>query len=285
MNLMQFKNTILFFYITLISNIYSSDSLFDCQASRPEMAGLHNMIVFGIPGDQKYAYHLPLFAGGINGHHGHVTMHTYQGIWNIDFDEQTNRAYKDKFNNTLSDQNPIPLFSLSPKGDRFKVPDLICSDVFVTAALTVYGHVESNPNFPAPELLVNTLSKVKFTGRSVFARKFDGSSKKHLTYILFGTSKQQYLAHYLTDDENSFDQVLAVSVGEELIKEIENNNIIVSVPLNENNLNRVNQSSSLNNSFSIDVKNLLKVKIKEKLHSITIKSEIYFNNNSDLRVD
>lgn len=289
MKLSKIKNTILFLCMTLTSNIYSSHSLFDCQAPRPEMAGLHNMIVFGVPGDQKYAYHLPLFAGNVNGSHGHVFMHVYQGIWNIDFDEETNSAYSNKFAGTFDKQSPVPLFSLSPKGAKFKVPDVICSDLFVTDAVTVYGHIESNPNFPAPELLVNKLSKIKFSGPSIFARKFDGSSKEKLTYILFGTSKQQYLAHYLTDDGNNFDQILAVRVGDDLIKEVEKNeNIIVTVPVNENNLKIVNQSSSKNNSLSIDVSstnNNLKIEVNGKLYNSTITSEIYFNNNGDLQVD
>ena len=167
------------------------------------MSGLHNMVLFGSPKDELYVYHLPLLAGIINGEQGHVLMHVYQGLWKIGMDENTKTAYSIKFNQEVSAKNPFPFFSISPRENQFKVPEMICNSGFEMKAISAYGHVESNPKFPVPELLVNHLSKIFVKGKTIFARRFDGSSREELTYILFGTSKQQYMAHFITDNENS----------------------------------------------------------------------------------
>ena len=133
----------------------------------------------------------------------------------------------------------MPFFSISPRGKRFTVPQIICEESFSFQALFAYGHVESNPNFPVPDLLVPNPVKVQKKYKTVFARRFDKSSQKQLTYILFGKEKHFYLVHYLTDDENSFDQILSLKVNQEntsKFKEIlnQNQNLVVTLDLSRN---------------------------------------------------
>jgi len=256
------------------------------------MAGSHNMVLFGDPDDQLYSYHLPLFAGKVNGEQGHVFMHVYQGIWGVKLDEVTEVAYKAKFKKETSLKTPFPFFSFSPRGERFKVPEMICNESFKTKVLSVYGHVESNPNFPAPELLIeNNLSRLT-KEQTVFARRFDGSFKDHLTYILFGTDKQQYLVHYLTDDENSFDQILAVKIDDTLLGELKKkgSNILVTVPTQGNSkLVKVqNGSQKENNMLSISTGSInqqIEVMVNEKFFKVQVKGSVYYNDNGDLRVE
>jgi hypothetical protein len=278
----------------LVARIAMAAPIYDCSSPRPEMAGFHNMVLFGVPGDELYVYHLPLFAGAVNGSSGHVLMHVYQGLWNIQLDAVTKKAYDLKFSNKRTSEDPFPFFSIAPKGNRFKVPEMICNPNFSLSAAAVFGHVESNPDFPAPEQLVNQLSTVSVKGETVFARRFDGISKTELIYFIFGTPKQYYMAHFLTDDENSFDQIVAVEIESGSLKNQVVNDVVslVSIPvIPENDLISIPEYSSQkspNNKWKLPVTPLGKtLKVTTAKTSIAgeikIVGEIYFNNNSDLR--
>jgi hypothetical protein len=282
------KTIILLISFLVFLNIHRVEALYDCKSERSEMAGLHNMILFGVPGDQLYSYHLPLFAGEVNGTHGHVHMHTYQGIWKVKLDDETTLSYEKKFNEQNVKKLQKPFFSFSPKGNKFKVPDMICSNSFQTDVLAAFGHIEGNSNFPPPEPLVNKLSKLTVDGGVVFARKFDGSSKEKLTYILFGTEKQQYLIHYLTDDENSFDQILTINVEEKLLMKLKKSSVLVSVPIDVNtNLKKIdNNSHEKNNKLYINhfLKNNIKVLSDGLVYDIEVTGVVYYNENGDVKV-
>ena len=87
--------------------------------------------------------------------------------------------------------------------------------------------------------------------KTVFANKFDGTSKEELTYILFGTEKQLYLSHFLTDDENSFDQVVAISSSDLLFEKFKSSkeSLLVSVPVELNtNLVAINNGAKKANN-------------------------------------
>jgi len=272
----------LYFLVILFTTHIScaSASLYDCSSPRPEMAGHHNMVVFGKPDDQVYAYHLPLFQGEVNGQSGHILMHVYQGLWNISLKPEVFKAYKEKFEEKKSDQNKIPFFSISPQKKAFKVPELICEQDFEFEALLVYGHVEGNPNFPKKELFLPSLVNVAKKGKTLFARRFDQSSKKDLTYILFGTEKQLYIAHYLTDNENSFDQILAVDIKNLKSKK----NILEKLRFTESLLVAV---KSVSNGFKIDADTLNKkvdLSLGGETIPVSITTEVYFNNDNDLKV-
>lgn len=268
---------------------------YDCALPRPEMAGFHNMVLFGAPDDELYVYHLPLFAGATNGVSGHVLMHVYQGLWNVKLDQATKSAYDQKFSKEKSSVKPFPFFSIGPKVNRFKVPDMICSPGFSLSAVTVFGHIESNPDFPQPEALVGDLSTISVKGQTLFARLFDGSTKSELTYVIFGTSKQHYMAHYLTDDENSFDQIVAVEILDEALKArietggaklvtvaVSPENALESIPENSNQKNP-------NNKWKLPVlAGLGKVIVIGDSQSplsgrVRVTAEIYFNKNDDLK--
>lgn len=101
------------FLILLTVSIFdakANQSLYDCNSSQPEAPGFHNMVLFGNPEDKVYTYHLPLFKGKINGEHGHVMMHVYQGIWEVELDQETMNSYKNKFMAKKSLKNPFPFF-------------------------------------------------------------------------------------------------------------------------------------------------------------------------------
>lgn len=166
---------------------------------------------------------------------------------------------------------------------------MICNDGFQTDVLVTYGHIESNLNFPAPEQLVNKLSKLMVVGEAIFARRFNCRSQSELTYILFGTKKQQYLIHYLTDDENSFDQILSVTVDKSLLKNLKGSRAsLVTVPLDKNLSKVKNNSFAKNNKFSIPTNPLMqkvRVMTNGKEYEVQVNGLIYFNDNSDLHVD
>lgn len=283
----------------LVTRIALADTLYDCKSDRPEMAGFHNMVLFGTPEDELYVYHLPPFLGEVNSSE-HVRMHVYQALWNIQLDAGTQKAYNIKFSNERTAMNPFPFFSIGPKGNSFKVPEMICDPGFSLSAEAVFGHVENSPriihpNFPRPEKLVNKLSIVSVKGKTIFARRFDGTSKSTLTYFIFGTPKQYFMAHYLTDDENSFDQIVAVEIENGNFKtEVSKANMsLVNVPVvPENGLISIPEystQSSPNNKWKLPVTPLgktLNVSTDGETSvtgQIKIMGEIYFNNDSDLR--
>ncbi|MBK8201499.1 MAG: hypothetical protein IPK68_03965 [Bdellovibrionales bacterium] len=265
--------TILLVGAILISKFAAAAPAYDCTSPRPEMAGFHNMVLFGAPDDELYVYHLPLFAGTTNGAAGHVLMHVYQGLWNVQLDAATKSAYDLKFSNERTPANPFPFFSIGPKGNRFKVPEMICNPNFSLSALAVFGHVESNPDFPQPAKLIKDLSAVTVKGQAVFARRFDGAARSALTYFIFGTPKQHYMVHFLTDDENSFDQIVAIEIVDSDLKTVVENAgaAFVTVPvISENELAPITENAnqiSPNNKWKLPVSSLGKV-IRER-HKIT----------------
>lgn len=286
--------TLLIILGILATEVVSAAPLYDCNSPRPEMAGFHNMVLFGVPGDELYAYHLPLFTGAVNGTSGHVLMHVYQGLWNVQLDPATKAAYDLKFSNERTAMNPFPFFSIGPKGKTFKVPEMICNPKFSLSALAVYGHIESNPDFPQPEKLLNQISTVQVKGEPILARRFDGTAKSVLTYIIFGTSKQYYMAHYLTDDESSFDQIVGIEILDPNLKAaVEKSGVsFVTVPvIAENGLNAITENAnqvSPNNKWKLPVSPIGKsVTVSEAKFSVTgkikVTGEIYFNKNEDLR--
>lgn len=278
------------FLIMLISKCaFAEPALYDCSSPRPEMAGFHNMILFGEPNDQLYAYHLPLFAGEVNGASGHVFMHVYQGLWKVSLDSEVKEKYSEKFEEKKNSKMKIPMFSFSPRGDTFKVPEAICDKGFETDAVVVYGHVESNPQFPAPELLSQKLAKVKMQ-ETIFSRRFDGTAQENLTYILFGSKKQYYAAHYLTDDENSFDQILSVKIEDDKVKELieQEGGAIVTIPIKLNpGLDAVKGAEGLkskNNKFKLPIGQMVVFEFQTQELSLKVESQIYFNDNGDLQI-
>jgi hypothetical protein len=286
---------ILLLFSLLVSKLAGAAPAYDCASPRPEMAGFHNMVLFGAPDDELYVYHLPLFAGATNCVTGHVLMHVYQGLWNVQLDAATKTAYNQKFSKESTSANPFPFFSIGPKANRFKVPDMICTPDFSLSAHTVFGHVEGNPDFPQPERLVGDLSMISLKGQALFAKRFYGSSKSELTYVMFGTAKQYYMAHYLTDDENSFDQIVAIEIMDQALKAlvVTGGATLVTVPVSEENelepITEYANQKSPNNKWKLPVSlgagKVIRVSDSQSpvTGRIQVTAEIYFNKNDDLK--
>ncbi len=276
------------------TNTLIAASFYDCSLPRPEMAGFHNMVLFGTPDDKLYVYHLPLFAGNVNGTSGHVLMHVYQGLWNVKLDDSTKSAYDLKFSMEKTAINPFPFFTIGPKENRFKVPEMICNPNFSLKALVTYGHIEGNPQFPEPVQLINQLSMIRVQGNTILARRFDGTVRSTLTYFIFGTSKQYYMVHFLTDDENSFDQIVAVEINDPSFKDAieKRGGIVVNIPIiPENDLVLLNENvkqNSPNNKWKLPTATLGKTILVTDTESsvpiqVKVMGEVYFNNNEDLK--
>lgn len=269
-------------------------SLYDCSSPRSEMAGFHNMVLFGTPEDTLYVYHLPLFVDNVNGMSGHVLMHVYQGLWNVNLDAATKSAYELKFAMEKTATNPFPFFTIGPKENPFKVPEMICNPNFTLKALATYGHIEGNPQFPEPIQLTSQLSTVTVQGNTILARRFDGTTKSALTYFVFGTSKQHYMVHFLTDDENSFDQIVAVEITDPAFKKIieKEGGVLVNIPIiPENELVMLSENAKQirpNNKRKLSTVPLGKIVSVTDIETsvnvqVKVTGEIYFNSNEDLR--
>ncbi|MGE0527577.1 MAG: hypothetical protein AB7G93_23385 [Bdellovibrionales bacterium] len=269
-------------------------SHYECTSERPENVGFHNMVMFGKPDDQLYVYHLPLFTGSVNGETGHVLMHVYQGLWKVQLDAATHAAYASKFKEKKSDTTPFPFFTIGPQIKKFKVPEMFCNPGFSLQAFAVFGHIEGNRAFPAPEPLLEELSTVSVVDAPVFARRFDGQGLSALTYMIFGTPKQHYMAHFLTDDESSFDQIVAIDILDANLKALvaAQGTVIVKVPVLEENgvmaLPEYAGHESSNNKWKLRTSPLGQViKVADSKSStagqVKVTGEIYFNNNGDLR--
>ncbi|NRA68126.1 MAG: hypothetical protein HRU19_26825 [Pseudobacteriovorax sp.] len=284
----QFKATLIALTSLLMGQ---ASAAYDCEQPATEMSGFHNMVVFGKPGTQLYAYHLPLFPGQINGARGHVLMHTYQAIWPITLDDDSAKSYEQTFAQRQSAADMFPFFSLSPRGERFKVPDMICDPEFKTDVLLAYGHVEGNPQFPRPEAITSGLSQITVSAPTTFAIKFDKGVKNDLTYLLFGKDDSYYLVHHLNNNENSYDQIIAVSFGDEAKAKlgalIEAKEVVI--PINKDQIEeRIDANASTNhNKYKIKALSGGKVAVTfgDDTLEATIIEEIYFNENADLKVN
>lgn len=279
-------------FSVFLSSSFARKISYDCSSAPHEMAGFHNMVLFGHPDDQLYSYHLPLFQGDINGNQGHVLMHVYQGLWKVQLDLETTLAYKEKFQLVKSSNNPFPFFSFSPQGHPFKVPEMFCNSNFETDVLAVYGHIEGNPNFPSPSPLVQSKSKLMVDKMGpLVAQRFNGTAKSSLTYILFGNENHQFLVHYLTDNENSFDQIVSISIPQTLQSLLLNNTGTLELnfsKIDNTNLIPINNGAATeNNSLGLPTTPLGQTVVatyNNQKYELKILGSIYFNGNADLKI-
>jgi hypothetical protein len=158
-----------------------------------EPPGVHGMLVFGA--EKIYVSHLPMF----------VPQHRYQGIWEVTFGEQGDRSYRAEH---ARRDNAGRLFTLVPK-ELFRLPDLTGARMSFRADVFV-GHFEREATKPR-RILANATVKVK---EQVHFHPFRTSHHRPdaLTYLLFGTGKELFLAHWI-GVAPSYDQVLAVTAG------------------------------------------------------------------------
>jgi hypothetical protein len=154
-----------------------------------ETVGIHGMLVFG--GETIYVSHLPMF----------MPQHRYQGIWEVSFGEEGDRAYRAE---RARSGNAGKIFTLEPL-EKFRLPELTSGRTSFTADVFL-GHFERTGNrLLLPKATVTLRRTVHWHPfRAVHART------KPLTYVLFGQGKETYLAHWISTSPN-YDQVLAVT--------------------------------------------------------------------------
>ena len=168
----------------------------------------HNMLVFG---EKKiYLSHLPMFDGVNEDKTEFTAPHRYQVILEVTFQKG-----KQNLQNVYSDdrrKNPnIKIYTLNP--EKFVLPRLGLgspqSPLLPGFKAKVFrGHLEKGGQ------VVRGLEDVDVKViRIVHFRKFNphASQPADLKYLLFGSSQETFLAHYINKPPD-FDQVLSVKV-------------------------------------------------------------------------
>lgn len=153
-----------------------------------EPPGHHGMLVFG--GEAIYASHLPMF----------MPQHRYQGIWEVSFGEEGDRAYRAE---RARSGNAGKIFTLSPT-ERFRLPELTSGRTSFKADVFL-GHFEREGN---QRILRDATVTLR---RQVHWHPFRAAHARPvpLTYALFGKGMETYLAHWISTAPN-YDQILAV---------------------------------------------------------------------------
>jgi|GEM_PF-1836561 len=154
---------------------------------------LHGMRIVGEK--SIYLSHMGLFPS---------KCHDYQALFEVSFTGQADP--QDKY---LTAQKASPNnneFTLKPKGE-FMLPDLNSGAITSFKADIFEGQYERSQTQPKM-IAENVIVTVK---RVLHFRVFDPSAtlSPNIEYLLFGTSKEQYVAHKLTRP-NDFDQILSV---------------------------------------------------------------------------
>ncbi|MGB8629927.1 MAG: hypothetical protein WCD69_11120 [Xanthobacteraceae bacterium] len=140
-----------------------------------------------------YLSHLPMFH----------SPHEYQAIVEVDLGEAGDSVY-------LEDRKSHPLenvYTLQPQ-EKFVLPAMIQNPTTFVAKI-YRGHFERGGTVIAESVPVK-ITKV------IYFKKFETNASKPagLYYILFGSSREQFVAHLITAKPD-FDQVLRVEVADD----------------------------------------------------------------------
>jgi hypothetical protein len=192
---------------------------------------VHNMLVVGQ--DTVFLSHLPMFQGMNLTKTDFTSPHRYQVILQGTF-TQGGQNVQDVYAKDRRSNPNVKMYTLSP--ERFVLSRLFTPDpqqpMLKTFKATVFrGHLErgGQPIEGLANVLVN-ITKV------VHAHKFDPTNDKpaNLTYVLFGTGQELFLAHRITKPPD-FDQILSVKVdGDQLTDEALNRGVEVVLLDREN---------------------------------------------------
>lgn len=169
-----------------------------------ERPATHGMLMV----DSKHIYlsHLPMFR----------SPHDYQAILEIDLGSAGNSVY-------LADRKSHPsekIYTLEPQ-EQFVLPAMIQNPRTFPAKI-YRGHFERGGTPIAQSVPVKITNVIYF-------KKFEKDAHKPagLDYILFGSSREQFLAHLITAKPD-FDQVLSVEADNNQIKSaVENAQYVV----------------------------------------------------------
>jgi len=171
----------------------------------------HNMLVVGK--EKAFLSHLPMFETVNKNGTDYTSRHRFQVILEATFDKQEDDKQEDVTDIYRLDRksNPgVKMYTLEP--ELFVLSRLF--NPTSQPALTSFnakihrGHVERGGE------LIDGLNPVQVQiKKAVYAHKFDPSVEKlsKLTYILFGTVNELYLAHMISKPPD-FDQILSVTM-------------------------------------------------------------------------
>lgn len=153
-----------------------------------ETPGFHGMLVLG--GERIYASHLPMF----------TAQHRYQGIWQVSFGEEGDRAYRE------AQAASGGIFTLAPN-ENFRLPELVGQRS--SFRVDVYqGHFER----PGHRKLLDDVTVT--IEQQVHWHPFlpEHVRPEQLTYILFGDGEETWLAHWISAAPD-YDQIVKVSAA------------------------------------------------------------------------
>jgi hypothetical protein len=173
-----------------------------------ERPAIHGMLMVG--GNKIYLCHLPMFK----------SPHDYQLIVEADLGQAGNSVYlEDRKNHPLE-----KIYTLQPQ-ERFVLPAMIQNPK--TFSGKIYrGHFERGGT-PIADPVPVTITRV------IYFRSFEKDAHKAeaLDYILFGSSREQFIAHLITAKPD-FDQILGVEIDNDQLKSsVENlKHVVLEIP-------------------------------------------------------
>ncbi|MEK2645416.1 hypothetical protein [Bdellovibrio sp. BCCA] len=189
---------------TLLTGILISVSGLAAPHMHHDPAAVHGMLLFGR--SQIYLSHLPMFH----------TPHDYQVILQATLSREGLYAYQKSVNS--SDET---VYTLVP--EAFSLPEMLSRPVPFKAQI-YKGHFERGG--------VLIADNVKVEIKILYFKKFSGAEIKPSvgTYILFGNSQEQFLAHSITAAPD-FDQILKVKTNAQDVAVVSFKNLGNTEPL------------------------------------------------------
>jgi hypothetical protein len=226
---------------------------------------VHRWVVFGT--DTVYLSHLSMFS---------MPEHAMQVIVEAEFAERDgspSSAYIDDRRNHPKQK----LYTLDPA--VFALPDILPADGRSPRRTTLEADLYRNHVEQAktkPEVIGSGLEvRIKHV---VHARRYDPDARppSNLEYILFGTGKEPYLAHFITRPPD-FDQIIRVTIDHDLPDEQLANGCQLTVP------NRANKLDDRLNEGTDPVSAILHTADGDIRVKVTPEVEYYCNFDRDLQ--
>jgi hypothetical protein len=172
-------------FLAILSAISVAMAQHGHEGMSADKPSTHGMLIFGK--EKIYASHLPLFQA----------PHNYQIILELELSTSDKKKL-------VSDQQAHPEFTTyTIEPEKFILPEMVKNPRPFTVNL-YRGHFERG----GTKLLTNirvTISKI------VFFKKLKADEAKAITtdYILFGNTKEQFIAHHITNKPD-FEQIIQV---------------------------------------------------------------------------
>lgn len=237
------------------------------HSMREDAPNTHNMLVFG---EKKiYLSHLPMFESVAPNKTDYTSPHRYQVILEASF-QRGGQNLQNIYTDDRRQNTSIRIYTLNP--ENFVLPRLASgspqSPLLTGFKAKVFrGHLEKGGQ------VVTGLAGVDVrVSRVVHFRKFNpkASQPEKLKYLLFGSSQESFLAHYISKPPD-FDQVLSVIVVAHSFTDAElSKGIEVTIPDKSNKANeRVKEAQQVTGLTQTTGAPPLKFKLKAE-------KEIYF---------